>query len=267
MASAQSVASQSVVHPRERSENFPVALRVLPRRLRSRLHEVYDLSRRIDDAGDDPRRTPDERLATLDALAGQIRHQYGGTSLERPFLDLIEANRLDQTVARYPTIADLLDYCRLSANPVGRLVLSVFDVDDAETARLSDLVCSALQLIEHCQDVGEDRRDNDRIYLPLEDLVRFGVDERDLDATHSNDAVRTLVGFEVDRAQSLLDEGAHIVRRLHGWARLAVAGYIAGGRATIDALRRADNDVLATTPRPRAVDVVRRAAPLVWRRA
>ena len=238
-------------------------MRVLPAEVRARLHATYSLARQIDDAGDDSRRTPEQRLADLDAIADEVRVRFAGTELEAPFLDLVEANRLDQVVTRYPTYADLLGYCRLSAEPVGRIVLGVFDIDDAETARLSDLVCTALQILEHCQDVAEDRRDRDRVYLPLEDLARFGVDEHDLDATTSPDPVRRLLEFEVGRARSLLDEGAAIVRRLRGWARIAVAGYVAGGRATADALRRADYDVLAGTVRPRTRDVARHAIALV----
>jgi squalene synthase HpnC len=241
----------------ERAENFPVALRVLPARFRSRLRAAYDLARRIDDAGDDPTATPQQRLARLDALADEVRRAHAGAALEQPFLDLIEANRRDQTVRRYPTYDDLLGYCRLSANPVGRIVLAIFGVDDAEAARRSDLVCSALQLLEHCQDVREDRRDRDRIYLPQQDLDSWAVAEDDLNAGHATPAVRRLVAFEVDRAARLLDEGASVIARLHGWARLAVAGYVAGGRATVDAIRRADHDVLSATPRPRRRDVAR----------
>jgi squalene synthase HpnC len=251
-----------VLRRQERAENFPVALRILPARLRGQLRGVYGLARRIDDAGDDPGAAPEERSARLDALADEVRATHAATALEQPFLDLVEANRLDQRVSRYSTFADLRGYCRLSADPIGRIVLAVFGVDDADTAARSDLVCTALQLLEHCQDVAEDRRDRDRIYLPLEDLQRFGVSEADLDAARASDALRQLVAFEVDRAEGLLDEGAPIVTRLHGWARVAVAGYVAGGRATVDAIRRADHDVLRTTPRPRRRDVVRHAIRL-----
>jgi len=247
----------------ERAENFPVALRILPRPVRSQLRAGYDLARRIDDAGDDPMATTAERLARLDALAEEVRAIHAGSALEACFLDLIEANRLDQRVRRYPTYDDLRGYCRLSADPVGRVVLAVFGVDDPEAARRSDLVCTALQILEHCQDVAEDRRDRDRIYLPQEDLQRFGVGETDLGAPTAGAAVRRLIAFEVDRAAALLDEGASIVGRLHGWARVAVAGYVAGGRATVDAIRRADHDVLCATPRPRRRDVARHAVRLL----
>jgi squalene synthase HpnC len=252
-----------VVRRQERAENFPVALRILPARLRAQLRAVYALARRIDDAGDDPAATPHERLARLDALADEVRATHAGTALEQPFLDLVEANRLDQRTSRYPTFADLRDYCRLSADPVGRIVLAVFGVDDGETVVRSDLVCTALQILEHCQDVAEDRRDRDRIYLPLEDLERFGVAAANLDANRASGALRRLLAFEVDRAERLLDDGAPIVGGLHGWARVAVAGYVGGGRATVEAIRRADHDVLRTTPHARKRDVARHAIRLL----
>ena len=251
---------------RSTRENFPVALRVLPKRHRNALRQAYSLARRIDDAGDDPAVGVDERLARLDALEDEVRRCHAGTPLERPFLDLIEANRLDQTVQRYPAYADLLGYCRLSADPIGRIVLAIFGVGDVEAARLSDLVCTALQILEHCQDVGEDRRDRDRIYLPAEDLARFAVDETDLDASVTSRPVRQLVAFEVERAERLLAEGAAIVGRLHGWARVAVAGYVAGGKATVDAVRDAGFDVLAGPPRPRLRRLARHAIPLLMGR-
>jgi len=250
----------------ERSENFPVALRVLPGRYREALRAAYSLARRIDEAGDDPGAGVDERLARLEALRAEVHRRHGGTALEAPFLDLVEANRRDQTAHRYPTYDDLLGYCRLSADPIGRIVLAVFGVDDAETARRSDLVCTALQILEHCQDVAEDLRDNDRIYLPVEDLTRFGVDADDLHDVVTPPRVKRLVAFEVDRAAALLDEGATVIDRLHGWARIAVAGYVAGGRATVDAIRAADHDVLAGPPRPRKARTARHLIRLLARR-
>lgn len=252
---------------RERHENFPVALRVLPARYREPLHAAYALARRIDDVGDDPSRSPMTRLDDLDALEASLRSGGVGPALTLdPFLDLIAANRYDQTLTRIATYDDLLAYCRLSANPIGRVVLAVFGVDRADAAALSDDVCTALQILEHCQDVGEDLRDRDRIYLPAEDLDRYGVDESSLRAARTSRALRRLVAAEVDRAATLLDSGGPLVRMLTGWARIAVAGYVAGGRATADALRRCDFDVLAPVAavrQPRRRDVVKHATRLL----
>jgi phytoene/squalene synthetase len=187
-STAVPVADAGGLRRQERAENFPVALRVLPAPVRADLRSVYDLARRIDDAGDDARCGPDQRLARLDRLEAEITATYAGTPRAALFLDLVAANRQDQTVRRYATYADLRGYCRLSADPVGRLVLDVFGIADDETARLSDLVCTALQVLEHCQDVAEDRRDHDRVYLPAEDLARFGVIESDLDASAASPA-------------------------------------------------------------------------------
>ncbi|HET6909458.1 MAG TPA: squalene synthase HpnC [Mycobacteriales bacterium] len=258
----------------ERAENFPVALRFLPPRYRRDLRAVYDVARVIDDAGDDPHATSAERLRRLDFLAADLQTAFaGGTPrlapvqvlrpaiadgrlAPEPFLDLIEANRRDQTVTRYPSYDDLLGYCALSAEPVGRIVLAVFGVDDRQARALSDRVCTALQLLEHCQDVAEDKRDRDRVYLPMEDLAHFGVADSDLDVSPTPPPLRQAVARQVDRAAVLLEDGSTLVRRLHGAARVAIAGYAAGGLATVDALRRSDYDVCTQTPVPRKRDVV-----------
>jgi squalene synthase HpnC len=221
---------------------------------------------------------PGERLALLDELEADIARLYrtppgaapagpadGGPRLAvvralapavaacaipaQPFLDLIQANRQDQTVSRYQSFGDLLAYCRLSANPVGRLVLHVFGAATPQREALSDKVCTALQLAEHWQDVAEDLRAG-RIYLPAEDMERFGCSERDLAAPAAGPAVRALIAFEERRARALLDEGAPIVGTLRGAARAAVAGYVAGGRAALAAIAASGHDVLRATPRP-----------------
>jgi squalene synthase HpnC len=170
---------------------------------------------------------------------------------------LIEANRRDQRVSRYATWAELRDYCVLSANPVGRLVLQVFGVATPGRYLASDAVCTALQLVEHCQDVAEDLA-RGRLYLPAEDLARFGCDERELRAPAASPAARALLRFEVERARGLLDLGTPLVHTLRGRARLAVAGFVAGGRAAADAIERRGFDVLAGAPRPRRRDLLRR---------
>jgi squalene synthase HpnC len=210
----------------------------------------------------------DLRLALLDELADDVERIYdGGTPQSpvmramaqtvaecgvpaKPLLDLIQANRQDQVVTRYRTFAELGQYCELSANPVGQIVLYIFGVATAERVALSDSICTALQLAEHWQDVAEDLG-NGRIYLPSADMEQYGCTEADLAAATAGPAVRELIAFEVDRAERLLDEGAPLVGTLRGAARLAVAGYLAGGRAALAAIRAQQYDVLTGTPRPR----------------
>ncbi len=208
------------------------------------------------------------RLRLLDELAADVDRIYQGKTPEspvmramaetvrecgvpaKPLLDLIQANRQDQQVTRYRTFADLQQYCELSANPVGQIVLYIFGVATPERIALSDSICTALQLAEHWQDVAEDLG-NGRIYLPGEDLERYGCTEADLAAPTAGPAVRQLMIFETDRASRLLKAGAPLVGTLRGAARLAVAGYLAGGRAALAAIRAQRHDVLKGTPRPR----------------
>jgi squalene synthase HpnC len=262
---------EALLREKERAENFPVALRVLPRRVRTHLTAVYDVVRTVDDLGDE---AAGDRTALLEEFrADQATIWTGGTPrhpvlrrlaptvracglAHEPFDRIVQANLVDQRVTTYASYEELRDYCRLSADPVGRIVLGIFGAETPETVELSDRVCTALQLVEHWQDVAEDRR-RGRVYLPREDLDRFGVAEADLDLPAATGPVRRLVLFETDRAADLLESGAPLVRLLKGWARVAVAGYVAGGRGAVAALRRCGGDVLAAAPRTRRRDVVR----------
>jgi squalene synthase HpnC len=254
-----------------RTENFPVALRVLPRRFRDHLTAVYGFARTVDDLGDE---SSGDRLVNLDAYEKDLDLIWsGGTPSDpglarlartvhakglpaEPFHHLVEANRQDQRVSGYPSFDDLRAYCRLSADPVGRIVLRIFDVSSDVRAGWSDAICTGLQLVEHWQDVAEDRRAG-RVYLPADDMARFGVTPEDLDRPSTPAGVRKLMKAETDRAAELFRQGTPLVRDLSGWARLAIGGFLAGGLATVDALRRADYDVLALTPRPRRTGVLR----------
>ncbi|MFJ9770948.1 squalene synthase HpnC [Kitasatospora sp. NPDC101157] len=166
-----------------------------------------------------------------------------------PFRRLIEANRVDQTITRYPTYDDLAGYCTLSADPVGRLVLAIAGVSTPERIALSDAICTALQVVEHLQDVAEDLS-RGRIYLPTEDLERFGVTEEELAAPRATGAVRELIAFEAERARTLLDRGAPLVGTVRGRLRLLLAGFTAGGYAALAAVEDAGFDVLARQAKP-----------------
>ncbi|BCJ37609.1 phytoene synthase [Actinocatenispora thailandica] len=252
------------------AENFPVALKVLPAAPRRHLMAIYGYARMVDDIGDE---YTGDRIARLDAVEQELRGLYAGRPAKEQVLRelaptieacgipaevlvrLIEANRVDQVVARYATFDQLADYCTLSANPVGELVLYVFGRHTPTRVALSDRICTALQIIEHLQDVAEDHRAG-RVYLPQEDLDRFGVTEADLAAPRANAALRDLVAYQAERAAAWLSAGEPLLYSLHGFARLAVTGYAAGGRAALAALARSGYDPLPGPPKASKAMVV-----------
>ncbi|MFE9448197.1 squalene synthase HpnC [Streptomyces sp. NPDC006739] len=269
------------------AENFPVAPFFLPRAWRDDLMAVYGFARLVDDIGDGdlapggadarhlgvPAADAEDRLALLDAFETDLGRVFDGSPrhplLRRlqptvrrrslapgPFLGLIAANRQDQLVTRYETWDDLLAYCELSANPVGRLVLAVTGTATPERIRLSDAICTALQIVEHLQDVAEDLG-RDRVYLPAADMKSFHVQEADLARKTTGASVRALVAYEAQRARDLLNEGAPLVGSVHGRLKLLLAGFVAGGRAAIDAIAAADYDVLPGPPRPGKIQLLR----------
>jgi squalene synthase HpnC len=180
-----------------------------------------------------------------------------------PFRRLIEANRRDQTVTDYSTFEELLGYCRLSADPVGRLVLGILGLATPERVAWSDSVCTGLQLVEHLQDVAEDARAG-RVYLPAEDRARFRVERDELTGGRASLGLRALVAFEADRAARLLAEGSKLVATLPPRPRVAVAGFVAGGLAALDRIAAAGGDVLAgASLHPTKPAVARRTARLL----
>jgi squalene synthase HpnC len=252
------------VYPQAASENFPVASWLLPASVRADLMAVYGFARLTDDVGDE---SGGDRLAHLGWLEDELERAARGEATHpvvqrvaatvaarrlplQPFRDLIEANRRDQTVQRYETFEDLVGYCRLSANPVGRLVLEIFGAATPERLALSDDVCTGLQVVEHLQDVAEDLAQG-RIYLPLADLAAEGCDESALSAHHAGSALRRVVALNSERARRLLFSGAPLAASLPLRPRVAVASFTAGGMAALDAIEAAGFDVLAHRCRPR----------------
>jgi squalene synthase HpnC len=217
----------------------------------------------IDDIGDE---AEGDRDALLDWIDAELDRVYAGERPEHPamqvlaregrvfdlpqapFRRLVEANRMDQAVTRYETFADLCHYCQLSAAPIGELVLHVFDAAAPERIALSDRVCAGLQVTEHIQDVPEDYA-RGRAYVPREDLARFACTESDLATGAATPEKRELIEFEVGRARALLAEGAPLAKLLGPRPRAAIAGFVAGGRATLDAIEAAAWDVWSATPR------------------
>jgi squalene synthase HpnC len=251
-------------------ENFSVASRLLPRAQREHLLALYGFARLADDIGDE---SAGDRLAELDWLEDELDRAFAGVAthpvfvrlqptirachLDRqPFLDLIEANRQDQVVTSYATWADLLGYCARSANPVGRLVLAVFEADSPERVAWSDDVCSGLQIVEHLQDAGEDAH-RGRVYLPADDLAAAGCGPDDLLQPVAGPELRAAVETIAARARALIASGSWLARSLRSRPRWAVAGFCAGGLAALDAIAADDHDVLSRPVRPSKARVVR----------
>lgn len=269
-------------------ENFTVASWLLPRAVRRHVYAVYAFCRYVDDLGDE---APGDRLKLLDDWQAQLERCYGSTpghpilvalreTIRRfaippePFLKLIEANRMDQRISRYPTFEELLRYCDHSANPVGHLFLYLFGYADAERQRLADATCTALQLTNFWQDIAVDRGKG-RVYVPQEDIARFGYSEEELERGIVNDSFRALMAFEVSRTRELFAEGLGLLDLVDGRLKVDLRLFSLGGLAVLEALERNDYDVFHRRPRlsrwQKAALFVRgllpgRPAAGIWRR-
>jgi squalene synthase HpnC len=250
----------ATVARRARTENFPVASFLFPRRLRPHLRAVYGFARLVDILGDE---IEGDRLTALSELEREVEACYSGKpswpvllvlqptirefALPRePFLRLIEANRIDQRVSEYETWDDLREYCRHSADPVGRLVLGLLRLGgDRELVAASDDVCTGLQLVNFLQDVPRDL-ELGRVYLPAEDRRRFEVTELDRPSAELIELLR----YEAARARGLLAAGRFLRVRIGGRVGRAVGLFARGGLAALDALETAEWDVFTQRPRP-----------------
>lgn len=263
---------------RRHDENFPVAFLLLPRDLRADMRALYAFCRSVDDLGDTG--LEENRVAAIDRFERDLHRCWDGhpddprlaalaVTVRRhamdpdPFLRLLDANRMDQRRNRWDTYEDLIEYCRHSATPVGQMVLAVLGHRDAARITLSDHTCIGLQLVNFWQDIARDLADNDRVYLPIEDMQRFGVGEETLRRGEADEATRTLIAFEVARARAELIAGAPLAGMVRRRARLDLRMFTAGGLALCDAIARQDYDTLARRPAPGALGRVRIAADVL----
>jgi squalene synthase HpnC len=263
------------IDARAAGENFPVVSLLAPRWARRHLRAIYGFARLVDNLGDE---AEGDRSALLDELEREL-HGPPRTEIMRrlhatiadcslprePFGRLIEANRIDQVKSRYDTWDEVREYCTYSADPVGRLVLGVYGrASDPELVALSDSICTGLQLVNFIQDPPRDLALG-RVYLPQEDLGRFGVSDQDL-AGPLTEPVAELLRFEAERARSLLQAGLPLARALGGRPGMSVALYARGGLAALDALGRAGWDVFSGRPAPTRRTFARLAFQQLFRR-
>lgn len=246
-------------------ENFPVASRLVPARLRPAVIAIYRFARAADDLADEGDVPAPARLAALaafdDALAAIARGETPpappfpelAAAVQRhrlplaPMHDLVSAFRQDVTKTRYPRYTDLLDYCRRSANPVGRLLLALYQRESPDNLAASDAVCTGLQLTNFWQDVAGDWQ-RGRVYLPLEDLAHFGVAEAQFDRRDVDARWRALLAFETARARGLLAAGRPLVRALPARLGLELSAVIAGGTRILDRIDAVGGDVFRHRP-------------------
>lgn len=252
-------------------ENFPVASLVLPARVRRPVALIYRFAREADDVADEGDDAPEVRLARLAAFRREIDRIERGERPDEPwfesladairlyrlpldpFRDLLSAFVQDVTKSRYADYGEVLDYCRRSANPVGRLLLHLYGAATVQNLAHSDAICSALQLINFLQDVAIDYRKG-RIYLPQDELARFGVSERDIADGTVNAGWRDLMAFQIDRTRKLLYSGAPLGRALKGRIGMELRMIIAGGDRILAKLERIGGDVFRRRPTLGACD-------------
>jgi squalene synthase HpnC len=252
-------------------ENFPVASRLVPHTLRPAIVAIYAFARGADDIADEGDDSPSTRLSRLDAYAAQLdRIDRGEVPREAPFAalavvigrhalplgpfrDLLSAFRQDVFKARYETFTELADYCSRSANPIGRLLLLLYGLTGAESGRQADAICTGLQLANFWQDIALDWRKG-RVYLPGEDMARFGVTEEQIAAGRCDEPWARLVAFEVERTRALLESGRPLARGLPLRLALELKLIIAGGLHILSAIDTARGDVFRHRPRLRGRD-------------
>ena len=247
-------------------ENFPVASLLVPAPLREPIRVIYRFARNADDFADEGNDAPEIRLRKLNDYRRQLEAPRDALLLEVAkiirehelpvalFGDLLDAFSQDVTKKRYASFSEVLEYCRRSANPVGRLLLHLFKRTNESNLRASDAICSALQLVNFWQDVDVDYTRDNRVYLPLDDMVGFGVTERHLKDKICDACWQALMAFQVQRTRKLMLDGAALGKALPGRIGLEIRATIQGGLRILDKIERAGYDVFRRRPRLHALD-------------
>jgi squalene synthase HpnC len=246
-------------------ENFPVASLLVPARLRGAVVVVYRFARSADDFADEGDAQPAERLASLDAYRAQLERIASGAAPQtalfedvarivrdhelplQPFYDLLSAFSQDVVKTRYENFEELVNYCSRSANPVGRLMLHLFESADAQSVARSDSICTALQLINFWQDVAIDWQ-KDRVYLPLDEMAHFRVTEGHIRNAIADQAWRELMTFQIDRSRSMMESGAPLGRALRGRFGLEIRITVKSALSILDKLEAANCDMFRHRP-------------------
>jgi squalene synthase HpnC len=257
--------------PVDHYENFPVASLLLPRRMRAPIEVIYRFARSADDIADEGTDPADVRLGQLSVYRRALERIAAGEAPAEPlfadvarivrehalpvqlFADLISAFSQDVTQTRYADFAELLDYCRRSANPIGRLVLHLFERTSETDLAASDAVCSALQLVNFWQDVELDFAKG-RVYLPQDEMARHGVSERHIAEHRCDEAWRALLAFQVERSREMILRGQPLARSLPGRMGLEIRATIQGGLRILEKIEKARYDVFRRRPVLRGFD-------------
>lgn len=259
------VTESSLVLARTHYENFPVASVLLPRRLRQPIALIYAFARQADDFADEGNLVTEMRLALLDGYYSELNRIAAGQQPESeffrlmcnmikthglplsPFYDLLDAFSQDVKKTRYANFGEVMNYCRRSANPIGRLLLHLYGQATARNIGYSDAVCSALQIINFLQDVAIDYRKG-RIYLPLDEMREYGIDEAQIARGDAGGRWWNFMQFQTERAQHLLESGASLGRALPGRIGLEMRMITAGGKTILRKLRNTQGDIFSQRP-------------------
>lgn len=253
-------------------ENFPVISFILPKNLRKHVAVVYQFARKADDIADEGTEPPERKLAELEEYRNKFKNclekKYAdefwfalsntiSTKNLTPenFLNLIKAFECDVTKNRFENFSEILDYCSLSANPVGRIILELHDISSPDALKFSDYICTALQLTNFYQDISIDTKNN-RIYIPIDELKSFQLSEDDFLNLQYESTFKNLIEYQVKRTQEFFDKGKPLLQKLPGRLRRQIKWTILGGEAILKKITRIDYRVNDFRPKLNKIDYI-----------